>query len=467
MIWDSPELHFIDGWKSMVFKNFRVNIILRVFLLCAVFYAFIHLISMTRLYATAVLVGLVILYQVYSLIRYVETTNRKLTTFLQSIKYSDFSQSFDLEKLGTSFKELSDSFNDVITRFQQTRAEREEQFRYLQTIVQHIGIGLIIFRSNGDLDLFNNAAKKLLGLSQLKNIAQLDDIEKGLGEKLSTIKRGSKLILKVHRDEQLMNFLLFVTDFIISNEKYRLVSIQNIQSELEEKEMEAWQNLIRILTHEIMNSVTPIVSLSSTANIILNSKKFDIEGKDDECAEALEDVKAAVTTIENRSKGLLDFVENYRQLTRIPKPNFQILPVHELFDRVEALFKSQFTDKKIDFAIDIQPPNLEVTVDNTLVEQVIINLLKNAVEAVETTDSPRIILKAFLSAVGRPVIEVEDNGPGIEKETLERIFIPFFTTKANGSGIGLSLSRQIMRLHNGALTVQSVPLTRTAFVLRF
>ncbi|MBN1480722.1 GHKL domain-containing protein [candidate division KSB1 bacterium] len=448
----------------MVFKNFRLNVVLRVLVLCGAFYAFIYLLTSTQLYATLVVVGLFIVFQIHALIRYVETTNRKLTTFLQSIRFSDFSQSFNLENLGTSFRELSDSFNDVIQSFQKARAEKEEQFRYLQTVVQHIGIGLLIFRSDGDLDLINNAAKKLLGISQLKNIKQLDTIERGLGSRLLEIQRGSRLILKIHRDEQLLNFLLFVTEFIISNEKYHLVSIQNIQSELEEKEMEAWQNLIRILTHEIMNSVTPIVSLSATANNMLKAEHFS--SNDSEC-EALDDIRAAVTTIENRSKGLLEFVENYRKLTRIPKPNFQILPVGELFARAESLFKSELADKNVKLVIDIQPHNLEVTADKTLIEQVIINLLKNAIEAVDGLESGRIVLKAFYSAVGRPVIQIEDNGPGIEKETLEKIFIPFFTTKSNGSGIGLSLSRQIMRLHNGLLTVQSVPYSRTTFILRF
>ena len=451
----------------MAFKNFRLNVVLRVLVLCGAFYGFVYLLTSTTLYATVVVVGIFIVYQIISLIGYVETTNRKLTTFLESIRYSDFSQSFNLQNLGSSFKELSDSFNEVIASFQKARAEKEEQFRYLQTVVQHIGIGLVIFRANGELDLINNAAKKLLGIAQLKNIEQLDMIEHGLGARVMTIERGSKLILKIHRDEQLLNLLLFVSEFVIGTEKYRLVSIQNIQSELEEKEMEAWQNLIRILTHEIMNSVTPIVSLSSTAHNMLNAEHFNNALQNDDCAEALDDIKAAVTTIENRSKGLLEFVENYRKLTRIPKPNFQILPAVELFERVESLFKSQLAEKNVEFVIDIQPHNLELTADNTLIEQVIINLLKNAIEAVDGLDSGRIIMKAFYSAVGRPVIQVEDNGAGIEQETLEKIFIPFFTTKSSGSGIGLSLSRQIMRLHNGSLTVQSVPYSRTAFVLRF
>ncbi len=450
----------------MLFRNFRLNVLGRVLLLCATFYGLIHLVLKTDLFATILVVGLVILWQIYSLIRYVETTNRKLTAFLQSIKYSDFSQSFSLDGLGSSFKELSDSFNDVIESFQKARSEKEEQFRYLQTVVQHIGIGILILKKNGDVDLVNNAAKRLLGLQQLKQIFQLDKIEHGLGDKILEMKRGSKLVLKLHRDEQLLSFLLFVTDFIIGNEQYRLVSIQNIQSELEEKEMEAWQNLIRILTHEIMNSVTPIVSLSSTANSLLTSDVFSACQSAD-CREQLDDVRAAVFTIENRSSGLLEFVENYRKLTRIPKPNFTVIPAAEILRRIESLHQSQLSSSNIRLYIDVQPESLEITADTALIEQVLINLLKNAIEAVESITAPKITIRAYLSPVGRPVIQVEDNGPGIEKETMENIFIPFYTTKSNGSGIGLSLSRQIMRLHNGSLTVQSVPFSRTMFILRF
>jgi nitrogen fixation/metabolism regulation signal transduction histidine kinase len=450
----------------MGFRNFRINVIGRVLLLCATFYGLIHLIFKTNLIATMIVAALFIIWQIYSLIRYVETTNRKLTTFLQSIKYSDFSQSFNLEGLGSSFKELSDSFNDVIASFQKARAEKEEQFRYLHTVVQHIGIGLLILKKNGDVDLVNNAAKRLLGLQRLKQVHQLDSIRDGLGDDILAMKRGSKLVLKLNRDEQLLSFLLFVTDFIIGSEPFRLVSIQNIQSELEEKEMEAWQNLIRILTHEIMNSVTPIVSLSNTANAMLASDVFKKCGAAD-CTEQLEDVTAAVFTIENRSKGLLEFVENYRKLTRIPKPNFSVIPVVDIFERILSLHQAQLSEKKIELIMDVHPENLDVTADSTLLDQVLINLLKNAVEAVENITAPRIAMKAFITPVGRPVIQVEDNGPGIEKETLENIFIPFYTTKSNGSGIGLSLSRQIMRLHNGSLTVQSTPHQKTIFILRF
>ncbi|MBN1559388.1 GHKL domain-containing protein [candidate division KSB1 bacterium] len=447
--------------------NFRINVIWRVLLLCGMFYGLIHLVFKTELYATMVVGGIAIVYQIYSLIRYVEMTNRKLTTFLQSIKYSDFSQSFDLEHLGSSFKELSHSFSEVIKSFQKARSEREEQFRYLQTVVQHIGIGLIIIKSDGTVDMINNAAKKLLGIVQLQQIGQLDKITDRLAKRITDLNRGSKLILKIHRDEQLLNFLIFVTDFIIGSEKYRLVTIQNIQSELEEKEMEAWQNLIRILTHEIMNSVTPIVSLSGTANAILGSEILANCDKMGACREQLDDITAAVATIENRSKGLLAFVENYRKLTRIPKPDYTIFPAQEIFDRVVSLFGAQLKDKNIKLSMDVTPPRLDLTADSTLLEQVLINLLKNAIEAVEGIESPRIAMKAFLSPVGRPVIHLQDNGPGIEKEAIENIFIPFYTTKSTGSGIGLSLSRQIMRLHNGSLTVHSLPYKSTTFILRF
>ncbi len=443
----------------MVYKNFRVNCTLRVVALAATIALFVYLLDRTALFATTLIVGGLVLYQVYSLIVYVEGTNRDLVRFLQAVKYADFTQTFSGGGLGSSFDELKAAFNDVIREFRQARTEKEEQYRYLQTVMQHVGIGLISFQANGEVDLINNAAKRLLRVPGLKRVQDLEPSSKPLADTLLRLQPGERALVKLDQDNELLQLVIYAREFRLRGKRFTLASIQNIHSELEEKEMEAWQNLIRVLTHEIMNSVTPIASLASTVNDLLADPKGD--------GQTLGDVRSAVQTIVRRSQGLLHFVDAYRNLTRIPKPNFQIFPVTELFDRVQQLMRGQMEAKGIRFRTSVDPETLELTADPELIEQVLINLLLNAIEAVEEKVERRIDLAARMDNRGRVVIQVADNGPGISEEALKKIFIPFFTTKKGGSGIGLSLSRQIMRLHHGTIGVHSEPDQQTVFTLRF
>jgi len=399
----------------------------------------------------------------YSLFHYVEKTNRDLARFLHSIKYSDFSQSFSSEIKGASFSELNNAFNEVIDEFQRARTEKEEHYRYLQTVVQHVGIGLIAYKRDGEIELINNAARRLLKIPRLRNIQQLNKVSPELVHKLMELQPGEKSTVKIQSSEGDSQIFIYSTGFILHEQSFTLVSLQNIQSELEEKEMDAWQNLIRVLTHEIMNSVTPISSLASTASSLLNSKPDDYEDK----TELSHDVLDAVKTIEKRSLGLLEFIENYRKLTRIPKPNFKIVQVSELFHRLESLMQEQFKDKSIDCKMEVDPETLELTIDPVMIEQVLINVCKNALEAVSEVDNPVIRISAILDDHGKPMIRIADNGTGIKQEVLDNIFIPFFTTKKDGSGIGLSLSKQIMRMHNGTIKVSSTPRVETIFTLKF
>jgi nitrogen fixation/metabolism regulation signal transduction histidine kinase len=447
----------------MGYKNFRLNCIFRVFLLGATIYVFFYLLFQTTLYATIAIVGSIIFYQIYSLIHYVEKTNRDLTRFFEAIKHTDFTQSFSGAGLGSSFDHLKAAFAEVIEEFRRARAEKEEHYRYLQTVVQHVGIGLIAFEPNGEVGLLNNAAKRLLRVTHLKNVKTLEPFSKLLVETLLRLQSGEKALVKVDDKNELLQFVIYATEFKLREQMFTLVSIQNIQSELEEKEMEAWQNLIRVLTHEIMNSVTPIASLASTVNDLLGTKKSGGEM----AADAIGDMRGAVQTIQKRSEGLLHFVDAYRSLTRIPRPNFRIFRITELFNGVEQLLRASFKEKRINLNTKIEPESLELTADPEMIEQVLINLLLNAIQAVDGQAAAKIDLVSRIDERGRVIIQVVDNGPGIIPEVLEKIFIPFFTTKSEGSGIGLSLSRQIMRLHRGTITARSTPNVETVFTLRF
>ena len=453
----------------MVYKRFRLNCVVRVLLISATIYLLFYLLLQTQFYAATLIIALLTVYQIYSLIHYVEKTNRDLARFLDAIKHSDFSQSFTGAGLGTSFDELKAAFTVVLDRFRMARAEKEEHYRYLQTVVQHVGIGLIAFRSDGEVELINTAAKRLLKIPYLRNVHALERRSSKLVETMTNMRAGEKKLVQVREQDELLQLAIYATEFRMREQNITLVSLQNIQSELEEKEMEAWQNLIRVLTHEIMNSVTPISSLAATTNGMLENFRVDAENSSRAKVEkeTIGDIRGALQTIERRSEGLLHFVNAYRNLTKIPKPAFQIFPVKELCDRVRQLLQSQLDEAGIEICVNIMPASLQLTADPELIEQILINLVVNAMQALQGRPQPRIEMRARIDERSRVIIQVEDNGPGILKEVQANIFIPFFTTKKGGSGIGLSLSRQIMRLHRGAITVHSEQNIGTVFTLRF
>ncbi len=444
--------------RRSVFGNFRAQVVLRVLLLGLSLMLLPLSLRNLDYPAVPLVIGVLAAFQVWSLIRFVDRTNRDLARFFQAVRYSDFSQTYVTGGLGSSFDELKRSFNEVLDAFRATRAEKEEQALYLQMVVQHIGVGLVAFDRQGEVSLINNAAKRLLRVNRLANISDLESRGPGLAQTLTTLGPRRKALLRLEEDGEVRQLACFAALFRTGEEEHRLVSLHDIQSELEEQEMEAWQRLIRVLTHEIMNSITPIASLSATAEGLLQQET--IAGED------VSDVRTAVHTIQRRSQGLLQFVDAYRDLTRVPAPDFQITPVSGLFERVTQLMAHQFEEAGVELVHAVDPPSLEVTADPGQVEQVLINLLRNACDAAGGRDGARVELTASMDR-DRVVIDVADNGTGIVEEALDKLFIPFFTTKQDGSGIGLSLCRQIMRLHRGTISARSEPGVRTEFSLRF
>ncbi|MBK7142228.1 MAG: ATP-binding protein [bacterium] len=453
----------------MVFRHFRLQVVIRVLCLVATMALFSYLISRTSLYATMSLVGLILIYQVWSLVHFVDRTNRQLTRFFDAVRHADFSQSFTTLGLGRSFEGLSSAFSEVADQFRRTRAEKEEQYRYLQTLVQHVGVGVIAFREDGEVELINQAAKRLLAVNHLKNISQLAQIEPELPNTLQKLDAGQRILIKVTIDYDLLQLAVHATQIRREGQMLTLVSIQNIGSELAEQEMVAWQNLIRVLTHEIMNSVTPIASLAGSVNDLVR-QQADPEKTGSGKAmdpELYADLSGALTTIEKRSQGLLHFVEAYRNLTRIPRPDFGFIAASELIARVVTLLQQQAEEQRVEITTEIDPPEMELAIDANLIEQVLINLIVNSLQALKEIERGKIIIRARLGRSGRTLIEVIDNGPGIVDGALDKVFIPFFTTKKGGTGIGLALARQIMRLHGGHISVRSTPDVETCFTLSF
>jgi two-component system, NtrC family, nitrogen regulation sensor histidine kinase NtrY len=405
--------------------------------------------------------GLLALMQTIALIRYVDRTNREVARFFEAVRYDDFSNDFSLPTLGASYRELGSSLEHVAGEFRRIRSEKEETLRYMQTVVQHVGVGVVAFRSDGSVELINTAAKRLLGVTHLKHMDALDRIDESLGFALLSLQPGERTVFRLGNRDEPVHLSMSVTEFKLRTDLYRLVSLQNIQAELEEQEAAAWQQLTQVLTHEIMNSITPITSLASTAREMLE------DAGNGDANEALTDAHSAVKTIEKRSRGLLGFVQSYRRLMRVPAPDRSIVSVKEMIDGVTALFETELASRRIILSVKIDPESLEIAVDQEMIEQVLINLMRNAIDALRDYDAARISVRAYQDGRGYTLVELSDNGPGIEPDVIDRIFIPFFTTKKEGSGIGLSLARQIMRQHGGAIRVRSVPFEETVFTLRF
>ncbi len=456
--------------NTMIYKKFRVKTIIRVLLLSLSVFVFFYVLQNTDYIITLLIIGLLILLQIFSLVSFVERTNRNLVSFLESIRYADFTRTFHVDGLGSSFDDLTKAFNEVIADFQKIRSEKEEHYFYMQNIIQHIEIAIIAYLPNGNVEMINNAAKKLFQIHSLKNIHNLKIWNKEIVEVLKNIAPGENTLVKVHDNNDLLQLAIHATEFKLENRIVTLVSIKNIQAELEEQEMQAWQKLIRVLTHEIMNSIAPIASLSSTTNFMVKELAENLpDTNNNECIdkETIADVQNALSTIHKRSTGLMHFVETYRNLTRIPKPNFSIFAIKELMDNIFQLLEDEIKKNNIKCTLLIEPETLQLTADEQLIEQVIINLMKNSIHALEKTEEPRIEIKAFVNKRDKIIIQVIDNGQGILKEVQDKIFIPFFTTKASGSGIGLSLSKQILRLHNGTIAIRSEPEVETCFTLTF
>ncbi len=431
--------------------RFRIYLLIRVLLLVLGLVGM--LIAWPENQLLAVLSGLLAVGSLLNIMYFVDQTNRDLVGFLTSIKYNDFTATSTAEHRGKSFGELYEAFNLINRKFQEVRADKEANHQFLQTIVEQIEIGLLCYNEAGEVRLMNKALQRMLHKSFLLHVDGLEQVDPQLLEAIRDSREGKRDLVKITVDNRLLQLAVLTSELRLQEERLFLVSIKNIQNELEEQELDAWQKLIRILTHEIMNSVAPITSLSGTIDAMLSDKPIPD-------AETLQDVRQSVQVIQRRGEGLLAFTETYRSLTRIPPPNFQEVSADKLLERVTTLFQAQAQQQGVAIHLHRYPSELSLQADPYLLEQVIINLTKNALDALAGASSPvsepAIHLHANRNKQGQIIIQVVDNGPGIPPAQLEQIFVPFFTTKADGSGIGLSLSRQIIRAHKGIIEVQSV-----------
>lgn len=395
--------------------------------------------------------------QLAALLAFVSSEHRKLERFLDALAFDDLSLQLTEEDWD---QQLAQAANHIIDTVREARVESEAQASYLNALVKHVPVAILSFRPDGAVVLQNNAARHLFQVPRLTRVDDLSVYGEHLPKALRALQPGQQRLVRAMAEDRVLELKVSATQIRIAGagggETQMLLAVENIHSELDDREITAWRDLIRVLTHEIMNSVTPIASLAQTVD--------DLVGElPDAGRETREDMHDALTTIVRRSDGLLQFVEGYRRLTDLPQPKLAETPVAPLLEDTRRLCREDF-GSGIDIEADVQPANLTVSVDAAMIQQVLINLARNACFAVAEVESPRLSLRAR-SAHGRVQVTVEDNGCGIAEEDLSQIFIPFFTTRKHGSGVGMTLARQIVSAHKGSLTVRSRPGQGTAVTL--
>ncbi|WP_111672272.1 sensor histidine kinase [Algoriphagus litoralis] len=449
----------------MVYKRFSIGISLRIVGITICLFLIVWLYYSQGLWLAPGILFLVVLILTGEMIYYVNSINHKLARFLDSIRFTDFSSSFTSDsKMGGSFREVNLAFNEVMEVFKQTRAEKEEQMLFLQVIIQHINTGIISFNTNGKIGIINNAAKHLLQIPQFRDIGDLGKLSPKLLKEVTEMKPGQRISFKVNSG---LHLIVQSASLKMGGQSWTLLSLQNINAELQSNELEAWQNLTKVLRHEIMNSITPISSLVESLRTILDEDSYVQQEGFLIKRDGFQDIQEGLDTIANRSKGLVTFVNAYRDYTNIPEPKKELVEVKMLFENVTGLMREELRSNMIDIQLEIVPLDLEVLCDPDQISMILINLIKNAAESVLNQADRSITLRAIGQGDMGTLIQVEDHGAGIIPEALERIFVPFYTTKKTGSGIGLAISRQIMNLHRGSLQVTSVPGEKTVFTMSF
>lgn len=445
----------------MTFKRLEIGIVLRLLVLLALVYTAERLVAHGKfglLVPEVLLLGLA----VWELGRHVTRGTRALADFLLAVQYRDFSQHYNEAHPNRALRPLHTAFNQLSATYRQLSAEREAQFTYLQTVLQLIDTGIISYDADGQVESINESFKRTLELPYLKSMTTLQKRLPVLYEAIRKLEPGMTTVVKLTVGRQTMQLLLSATNFRLQDRAFTLVAFKNVSHALEENETEAWQKLLRVMTHEIMNSVAPIASLADTLRRDL--------GRELELAPAavratLADVAEGVSIIQHRSEGLLQFAQVYRDFSTISTPQLTTVYVQELFASIRGLMTAQLTENSTELLTSVEPADLCLQADSRLMEQVLINLVLNAAYAVRQSSQPRIQLLAGHSEDGRAVLEVIDNGTGIAPDVLDSIFIPFFTTRKGGTGIGLSLAKQIMHLHGGSIKVQTALETGTTFLL--
>jgi two-component system nitrogen regulation sensor histidine kinase NtrY len=450
----------------MISRNLYLNIILRVLLIVILSALLGYLIVKDQSFRYSLICLIAIVVLTISLISYLNSTNRKVRFFFDSVRNDDSSLSFPVDTKNKTFRELNKSMNTVNQQIQKLKIENRSQEQYFQILIEHLATGIITYDSKGYILHANSSAKKLLSTEVLTHIQQIERIDEKLYQTIKNIRPSERRLISISNDQDEIQLSLKATSFRSNNAELVILSIQDIKSELEEKELESWMKLIRVLMHEIMNSITPITSLSETLSHIYGSDGMPVS-PEQVTSKTITTTLQGLNVIKEQGKGLMSFVESFRKLTRVPEPEKKNFKVSDLISRVQILYSSLNKSDRVSLSVSLKDPEQEILADQNLISQVLLNLVKNALEANEDNPDGQIKIVTGTDTNNRPEICVIDNGPGIPEENIDEIFVPFFTTRQTGSGIGLSISKQIMRVHGGNLKVKSIPGKETVFCLSF
>lgn len=458
----------------MIFNRFSQWIITRILLLILSIYLSVYAYFQSHLQVTFVFGLFLVVFQTFELIKCVNTANIELQKFLNAMEGVDFSQKFNSRKLGGRFHELSESFNGVLNKLQLERKKNEQTLLSLKSLIEHVPVPLISISENGCVKQWNNSARKLFAHNPIRRVEDFKHYSQSFFEKIQILPLGQSSLLDIEIDLSVRHLSVSAIQITQANQKETLFSLLDIQEEMDEIQLKAWQELVKVLTHEIMNSITPITSIANSSVELVESIKRIVlfsEGvnKDQQqnqiLIEHFDDMEMAVGMLASRSNSLKEFLKSYSRLTQLPKPNKQKVLVAELIKRVALFFSQSCQETGITLTQEVTPNNLYIFADSHMIEQVLLNLLKNASQAMEGIERPQITLRAYINARGRSVIEVSDNGIGIPQAIRTKIFIPFYTSKPKGTGIGLALSKQIMHAHKGNIILANGG--KTKFFLLF
>ncbi|HEK20202.1 sensor histidine kinase [Mucilaginibacter sp.] len=447
----------------MIFNRYEWRLVLRVVLLFAAVTATVLVIFVLQQYLFLVITIPMLTYSLLDLIRFNKKAQDEVNQFVESIHYRDFSRHFDVRKAPNELKPLRKGFNDINSTFKVISRERETQYHYLQKILELVDTGIISYeQETGEIGWINESFKNLVGIPYLKSIHSLEKREPALYSEVINLKPGEAKVMSITREQQQVKMLVTASIMRSEGKLNKLIAFQNVSEALDETESKAWSKLLNVMTHEIMNSVAPISSLADTLKNRLQAPDItdNLQNVD------LEDIELGIDTIKRRSEGLLKFTESYRSLNKITKLDLNRVLVRDMFENLNSLMTPTLEKKNIELDIILRDPALTIEADVNLLDQVLINLLVNAIEAVKDREEPQIILQAEQQS-GKLLIKVVDNGVGMPPELLDKIFIPFFSTRKTGSGIGLSLCKQIMLLHKGNIQVQSNEGKGSAFIMTF
>ena len=450
----------------MMSKNLYINIIIRISLIVSLAVLLGYFIKKDQLFLYPLICFLVIILLTISMLSYLDNTNIRIRYFFDSIRNDDSSLTFHDDNKNKNLRELYQSMNKVNQQIQDLKIENRQQGQYFFTVLEHLATGIITFNKKGFILQANSSAKKLLSAEVLTHLKQIERINKSLFQTILNIKPFEQRLISFPSRRGEIQLSLRATTFKEGDEDLTILSIQDLKDELDKKELDSWFKLIKVLMHEIMNSITPITSLSEKLYSVFTSNG-QLISPEQVTASTITTTIQGLSVIKEQGKGLMSFVESYRKLTRIPNPEKKCFKVADLINRVLILYNSLEKSDAIEFSYSLKDPDLEILADENLISQVLINLIKNAIEAIEGNPGGKILITADKDVNQQTEICVIDNGPGITEENMNEIFMPFFTTRKNGSGIGLSVSKQIMRIHGGSLKVRSIPNKETVFCLSF